>query len=589
MKKGLLFRTVKAPRIKRNAFDLSHTLLTSCDMGKLVPVLCQEVVPGDTFSMNSSFFVRFQPLIAPVMHNINVYFHSFFVPTRLIWDDFEEFIGWSDSDTSERPVVPYFTYEDLFSAFGSLDAAKKGLGVNTLNDYFGLPLPASGSSRGSSYHICSLPLRAYHFIWNEYYRDENLQDEFEFSRASGREYFAPPEPANLMELFTLRNRCWEKDYFTSALPWLQKGDPVELLPNQEYSATTSISSSKSRFDVGLYNSNGTTFHPDQGEFLGVYPDSTDSDVFERGTLRSAKSIGQIINNTTRYVAEEDFGHLGDTETANKVQVDASELVDSLKADTRVSTIGTGITINALRRASKLQEWKELMLRGGNRFIEIILSHFGVVSDDARLQRPEYLGGMKVPVLMQEVLQTSETANSPQGNPAGKGVAGGRSSKWKRHFKEHGYVITIMSVMPQTSYEGGLSKMWTRFDNLDYYWPKFANLGEQEITKKELYFYANDIQNTEDVVFGYTPRYAEYKYVNDRFCGDFRDTLTFWHLGRFFSQSPNLNEDFVVCNPRTDIFSVQDDNYRNTAHLLFQIRHNIKAFRPMPKYGTPRLN
>jgi len=569
MKKGLLFRTVKAPRIKRNAFDLSHTLLTSCDMGKLVPVLCLEVVPGDTFSMNSSFFVRFQPLIAPVMHNINVYFHSFFVPTRIIWDDFEEFIGWSDSDTSDRPTVPYFTYADLFQAYGSLDAAKKGLGVNTLNDYFGLPLPESGSTSGSEYRICSLPLRAYQLIWNEYYRDENLQDEFEFSRASGREYFAPPEPANLMELFTLRNRCWEKDYFTSALPWLQKGDPVELLPDQDYSAITRITSDNSQFPLNVYNSNGRPFTENQNVVVNSPNQSSVS-----GTLQ-AEGYDDPHDHTP-------------VENSN-LNITTQNIATHLRAETDVQSLGTGITINALRRASKLQEWKELMLRGGNRFIEIILSHFGVVSDDARLQRPEYLGGMKVPVLMQEVLQTSETANSPQGNPAGKGVAGGRSSKWKRHFKEHGYVITLMSVMPQTSYEGGLAKMWTRFDNLDYYWPKFANLGEQEITNKELYFYANGVQGTEDDVFGYTPRYAEYKFVNDRFCGDFRDTLSFWHLGRFFTSSPHLNEDFVICNPRTDIFAVQDDNYQNTSHLLFQIRHNIKAFRPMPKYGTPRLN
>lgn len=571
MKKGLLFRTVKAPRIKRNAFDLSHTLLTSCDMGKLVPVLCQEVVPGDTFSINSSFFVRFQPLIAPVMHNINVYFHSFFVPTRIIWDDFEEFIGWSDSDTAGRPVVPYFTYKDLFQAYGSLTAAQKGLGVNTLNDYFGLPLPDSGSSSGSDYHICSLPFRAYQLIWNEYYRDENLQDEFEFSRSSGREYFAPPEPANLMELFTLRNRCWQKDYFTSALPWLQKGDPVELLPDQSYNAISTVSVTGD----GL-RASGQLPSQDEGTGNLSYGNPTVwADYQGNASILASRSDGD--------------GTVDDPTVRRTVSLGVD--ADKIHVDTAVETIGTGITINALRRASKLQEWKELMLRGGNRFIEIILSHFGVVSDDARLQRPEYLGGMKVPVLMQEVLQTSETSNSPQGNPSGKGVAGGRSSKWKRHFKEHGYVITIMSVMPQSAYEGGLAKMWTRFDNLDYYWPKFANLGEQEITKKELFFYPNANQPTVDEVFGYTPRYAEYKFMNDRFCGDFRDSLSFWHLGRFFggNQAPDLNEDFVTCKPRTDIFAVQDDNYRNTAHLLFQIRHNIKAFRPMPKYGTPRLN
>lgn len=245
------------------------------------------------------------------------------------------------------------------------------------------------------------------------------------------------------------------------------------------------------------------------------------------------------------------------------------------------------TINELRQAIKAQEFLELGARGGSRYIEQILAYFGVKSSDARLQRPEYLGGGKQPVVISDVLQTSETTQeSPQGQPAGHGVSLGRSNSFKRFFEEHGYVIGIMSIMPQPCYQQGMPRQYTKFDRLEHYWPQFSHLGEQAIRKDELYYDpTNEIQNEE--TFGYAPRYAEYKFINSSVHGDFRTSLNFWHMGRIFDSCPNLNKDFVQFKPGSvnRVFAVEDQQFN---HLWINVRNNITALRPMPKYGTPLI-
>lgn len=604
MKKGFLYNSVKTPFHKRNAFDMSHTVLTTCEMGKLIPVLCTEIVPGDTVSLNTAFYMRMMPTISPIMHNISVYFRTFFVPTRLIWENFEEFISWSESDVSERPVVPYVTPQSLKAEAmrlgGSDDTINSIIqnyfGTNSLWDYFNLPTfngvftSGSSASTWSTERIVSLPFRAYQLIWNEYFRDENLQDEFNHSISDGPEPVAlGTNPNYLRELFTLRNVAWQKDYFTSALPWLQKGDPVELLPNQTYSATTELKARQNRADLYLYKYDGSAWNNVDGENLGVKPMSASDAGLKMGQLRSRSNSNDFVNGGT------------------DVQFDPNDITDNITATTNVQSLGSGITINSLRRAARLQEWKEIFARAGSRFKEVILGHFNVLSRDARLQRPEYLGGYSTPVLMQEVLQTSAsqegTLPSAQGNPAGKGFTSSVSpGRIKKNFTEHGYLITLMYVRPQSMYTQGIPRMFSRFDNTEYYWPLFANLGEQEIRNKELYFNISTMQEPgfePNGIFGYTPRYAEYKDMTDKVNGDFRTTLYFWHLGRFFgglgnnepadnpeSTHPKLNEDFILCKPRTDIYAVETSEYGN--HLLFQIRHNLKMFRLMPKFGTPRL-
>jgi hypothetical protein len=250
--------------------------------------------------------------------------------------------------------------------------------------------------------------------------------------------------------------------------------------------------------------------------------------------------------------------------------------------------GTSVTINDLRRSIKLQEWLEKNARGGARYIEQIFSHFGVKSSDARLQRVEFLGGGKTPVVISEVLQTSATqapeiAETPLASMAGHGISVGSTHEFTKFFEEHGIVMGIMSVMPKTAYQQGTPRMFTKFDKFDYYFPEFAHLGEQEIKNKEIYT-TNDATYNEGT-FGYTPRYAEYKYRESRVCGDFRSNLNFWHLGRIFSSAPNLNSAFVHPDPTTlnRIFAVTDDN---TQHLWCQVYHDIKAIRPMPKFGVP---
>jgi hypothetical protein len=239
------------------------------------------------------------------------------------------------------------------------------------------------------------------------------------------------------------------------------------------------------------------------------------------------------------------------------------------------------TINELRRAFRLQEWLEKNARGGTRYIENILAHFGVKSSDSRLQRPEYITGVKSPVVVSEVLQTGQSDTTPQGNMAGHGISvtSGRTGSY--YCEEHGYIIGIMSVMPKTAYQQGIPKTFLKNDPLDYFWPSFAHIGEQEVQVQELYAYTSNKENT----FGYVPRYAEYKYMPSRVAGDFRTTLDYWHLGRIFDSEPSLNQDFIECTPSATsrIFAVEDPDAQK---LYCHVLNKIKAVRPMPKYGTP---
>jgi len=264
---------------------------------------------------------------------------------------------------------------------------------------------------------------------------------------------------------------------------------------------------------------------------------------------------------------------------------------SLKADLSQAT---GISINELRRGFSLQRWLENNARGGARYIEQILSHFGVRSSDARLQRPEYLGGTKTPVVISEVMQTSESQTTPQGNYAGTGTSFGVGRAFKRFFEEHGYIIGIISIMPRSAYQQGVPRHFKKFDKFDFYWPEFAHLGEQEIKNSEIYYdYDSSVlaQKENDKLFGYSPRYAEYRFINSSVHGDMATTLNFWHLGRIFDSRPGLNGDFVTCKSDTQdtglnrVFAVTDTN---SHHLWVQMYVNCKALRPLPKYGTPGL-
>lgn len=525
-----LFSYIPLRRPKKNVFNLSHDVKLSLDMGQLVPIYVEDIVPGDKFRVRTEIMLRFAPMLAPIMHRVNVYTHFFFIPYRLLWKDWEDFItGGRDGKLS--PVFPSFN----LSATGSVN---KG----TLFDYLGLP---AGQPLPAGFKFSSLPFYAYQLIYDQYYRDQNLEApivEDRLPMSSGVQNVAA---SNLNAVGTnssvvLRNRAWEKDYFTSALPWAQRGGEVNLPFSGEAPVDWLVKSSGQKL----------------GELGGVTGRGGTAD------LSSVHISGStaVIPNSTHVRASVNFEN------------------------------AASITINDLRRSLKLQEWLEKNARGGARYIEQIFSHFGVKSSDARLQRVEFLGGGKTPVMISEVLQTSGSPSpdsplteTPLATMAGHGISVGSTHEFTRFFEEHGLVMGIMSVMPKTAYQQGTPRMFTKFDKFDYYFPEFAHLGEQEIKNKELYTTADQTYN--EGTFGYTPRYAEYKYRESRVCGDFRDQLNYWHLGRIFRYAPNLNKTFVHPDSATlnRIFAVQDDK---TQHLWCQVYHNIKAIRPMPKFGTP---
>jgi hypothetical protein len=523
-----IFDRIKLSKPKSSVFDLSHEKKLSLNMGDLVPIFMQETLPGDQFKVNIEHLIRFQPLLAPIMHRVNVYTHFFFVPNRLVWNDWEKFIT-GGSDGEQLPVFPRLKTELTEQ---SSVRFKKG----TLADYLGFPsssLPITGNFKVD---FSLLPFRAYQLIYNEYYRDQNLTPPVEISKSSG----IFDDSSTMESTLTLRKRAWEKDYFTSALPWAQRGEQLNI----PIAGMAPV----------LSNGINPTFVKSSD---GTIPQPGDT------KLTNALSEGMFQDSAGNNIS---FGDESGLE-ADLNNVSAS-------------------SINELRQAFSIQKWLEKNARGGSRYVEQLLAHFGVHSSDARLQRPEYLGGGKTPVIISEVLQnSSSTENSPQGQMAGHGISVGNTNEFRKRFEEHGFVIGIMSIIPRTSYQNGLPRVFQKYDKFDYFFPDLAHLGEQEVRKSELFLdtskYLNDEENKG--TFGYQPRYAEYRFVNDSVHGDMAGNLDFWHMGRKFTSLPPLNTSFVQSDPTQRIFAVEDP----TEHkLIVQTYCNFQAIRPLPKFGTP---
>ena len=507
-------------KLKRNKFSLSHHRLISCRMGFLLPIGLVEVLPRDTIQHATTGLIRAAPLVSPVMARVDARIHHFFVPHRLVWQDFESFIT-GGKDGNDQSVLP------------TVSSGESGFAEGSLADYFGLPTGVPNMS------VSALPFRAYNLIFNEYYRDQDLVDELPFSTESG---------ADTTTSLLVQNCAWEKDYFTSARPWMQKGTAVTI-PSYGGSVTAPVSGSVTVSGNISTLSSGSRYVASATAAGSYYPISS-----------------QNVSNTNLVGLNPEITSTGSLSATANIDLDAAG----------------GIAVDDLRLALSIQRFQEARARYGSRYTEY-LRYLGVISSDARLQRPEYLGGGRTPLQFSEVLQTAE-GTSPVGEMRGHGIGAIRSNRYRRFIEEHGYIITLLSIRPKTVYSQMIPRTWIRKTKEDFYQPELAFIGQQEIYNKELQ--AN--HSEPDGIFGYQDRYNEYRYTPSSISGEFRSTLDYWHMARLFNGDVALNEDFVQCNPTDRIFAAPgtSESPNDTMYCFFN--HSIQARRMLPKIANPRI-
>ena len=545
------FAMIPQANIRRSVFDRSHVYKTTFNEGQLIPYFVDEVIPGDTFTLNPVEFCRLATPVVPFMDNIYIESFFFFVPSRLVYDKWVNLCGEQENpEDSTDYLVP------TVSLTGDM--------TNKLPDYMGI---ACSNGTFNKISVNCLPFRSYWLIWNEWFRDENLQKSVKVSKGETNTVLEPmgqstanPNyglPSGVSNWYDPAPRGKRYDYFTGALPWPQKGPAVDLPLGQ----TAQVVSNNQ--DI-LFSS---------GSALPHGSDSTSSNA----SFTDVSLGGRSFTFTS--------GDALDTSPHNKLAISALRFGSQtgLKVDL---TSATSITINSLRQAFMLQRYYEIDARGGTRYTEKLQAHFGVTNPDARLQRPEFLGSHSSMMNINPVTQTSSTdSTTPQGNLAAYGLNAQRYHAFTKSFSEFGYVIGLINVRADLTYQQGVNKMWLRSDVLDFYWPSFAHLGEQVIQNMEIYCQGND---DDKKVFGYQERYAEYRYKPSLITGQFRSTykepLDIWHLSQKFATLPTLSDEFIQDHPPISRV-VAVPSY---PHFLLDVKFNLKCIRPMPMYGIPGM-